>query len=113
MSFASKHNATQFEVNTEGFQYFNLETLYENEGAGIIYPVLGVYINTKSKYGDAPVIISNDKFINLPSHLNDTVKNILSDMDDVASIKSGRVGMTIYTYDSHNKKCYSVNWVDM
>ena len=27
-------------------------------------------------------------------------------------IKNGKVGYTIYDYDSHGKKCYSIHWVD-
>ena len=113
MAFAARHNAVTFDINTEGMTYFSLSDLYDNEGAGIIYPVRGLYINTKSKFGAAPVAIADDKLINLPSHLTDTVRNILSNEEDIADIKAGKVGFTIYEYISHNRKCYSINWEDM
>ena len=113
MSFAGRHNVATFNVNTEGFTFFGLSDLFNNEGAGVIYPVKGLYINTKSKFGAAPVIISDDKFINLPSHLCEEVRSILSNPEDVEDIKAGHVGVTIYEYISHNRKCYSINWEDM
>ena len=31
----------------------------------------------------------------------------------VQAIKDGKVGYTIYTYESHAKTCYGINFVDM
>ena len=118
MSFAARHNKMAvFDCNTEGFEYFNLETLYEDNGEDHVYPIMGFYINHKSDYGDAPVAILEDKFANLPQHLLDEVLEIMKSEDDVSDIKAGKVGFSIYSYEKELKKgtktCYSIRWVDL
>ena len=118
MSFAARHaKGSVFECNTEGFEYFNLQTLFEDNGADARYPIQGLYINHKSDYGDAPVAILEDKFVNLPAHLLDEVLEILKTEEDIDDIKAGKVGFTIYTYEKELKKgvktCYGIRWVDI
>ena len=118
MSFAARHNKESvFDCNTEGFEYFTLKVLYEDNGADHVYPVQGFYINHKSDYGDAPVAILEDKFANLPQHLLDEVIDTMKSEEDVADIKAGKVGFTIYPYEKELKKgtktCYSIKWVDL
>lgn len=118
MSFASRHNkGAVFQCDTEGFEYFSLEVLYQDNGEDTVYPIQGLYINHKSDYGDAPVAILEDKFVNLPQHLLDEALEIMKNDDDVADIKAGKVGFTIYQYEKELKKgskiCYGIRWVDV
>lgn len=114
MSFASKrNNSVRFDVDTNGFTFKKLVDLYNKDGAGKIYEVKGLFINTKGHYGDNPIAILKNCFVSLPSHLTSEVKDILHDDEDVKSIKLGLVGFRIYTYQSNNKTCYSINWVDI
>ena len=117
MSFASRHSkGSKFNVNTEGFEYKNLEDLY-NEDATAIWPIQGLYINKKSKFGNAPVAICEGFFANLPSHLLDECVEILTSEDDINDIKAGKVGFSVYTYEKENGKkietYYSINWEDV
>lgn len=117
MSFASRHNkGSKFNVNTEGFEYKSLEDLYKEDPAAICR-IQGIYINKKSKYGDAPVAICDGFFANLPTHLLDECLSILANDDDVNDIKAGAVGFTIYTYEKEDEKkpqtYYSINWEDI
>jgi hypothetical protein len=50
--------------------------------------------------------------VNLPQFTGDTVREILADADAVQAIKDGKVGYTIYEYESHAKKCYGITFVD-
>ena len=52
-------------------------------------------------------------YTNLPSHTAETVHEILADDEAVQTIKDGKVGYTIYEYESHGKKCYSISFVDL
>ena len=36
-----------------------------------------------------------------------------ADDEAVQTIKDGKVGYTIYEYESHGKKCYSISFVDL
>lgn len=117
MSFASKYNkeAKKFDIDTEGFEYFNLDDLFENNGADYKYLLKGFYINKKGKFGDAPVAITPEYFVNLPQHLLDSVNEILADNEAVADINKDKVGFTIYSYndEKHNKICYSIKYEDL
>lgn len=117
MSFASKFNkdVKKFEFDTEGLDYVSLNDLFENNGADEVYTLRGFYINKKSKFGDAPVGMTDGCLVNLPSHMLDVVEKIMADDEAVADINAGKVGFTIYSYmdEKHNKICYSIKFVDL
>ena len=120
MSFASKHKkgGIQWGIDTKDFEYFKLQDLYEKDGEGVAYNLLGVFINkNKSEkdlkdYGASVVGILADKLINLPNHMEDEVKDIMNDEEDVADIKDGKVWFRIRSYESHGKTCYSPDWLE-
>lgn len=115
-TFANKFNKNNFDIDTTNFEYIKLADIFnskENGGKDVVHPVNGVYVH-KSQLGDSPVIIDadNKKLVNLPSHMAETIREILSDSEAVEAIKQNKVGYTIYEYESHAKKCYSISWVD-
>ena len=117
MSFASKFNRGVFNIDTTGYEYIKLSEIYADKkqgGADVIHSFNGCYVH-KSQLGDSPVVIDtvNKWLVNLPSHTAETLRDILSDPDAVEQIKAGKVGYTIYEYDSHAKKCYSIVFVDL
>ncbi len=99
----------------EDFEYRTLEDLYNENGKNKTYLVKGVFVNTKSRYGDSAVAVSEDCFINLPSHLVDTVREIREDVKLVEDINNDKIGFKIYEYfqRKYNKTCYSINWVEL
>lgn len=116
MAFASRFNKSRkFDVDTTNFEYMSLVDLYNNNGEEEVYPLTAIYINTKSKYGNAPVFATDDCFVNAPSHMLETVNEILADENAVAEINNGKVGFKIYPYhaDKFNRDCFSINFVDM
>ena len=80
-----------------------------------VYTVRNLYINKKSKYGDAPVVLIDDckTLVNLPKHLLKTVEEIREDLEVVDAINNGEVGFSVYEYDSNNGSGFSVNWEDI
>lgn len=113
-SFASRFNKSTFGIDTTDFGYVKLADKYAADGGDVVHTINGLYVH-KSPLGDSPVIIDEGKkeLVNIPSHLAETFREILADDEAVDAIKSGKVGYTIYEYESHNKKCYSVNFVDL
>lgn len=116
-SFASKFNRTTFGIDTTDFQYIKLADIFNSQNEGgkdAIHNINGLYVH-KSQLGDSPVIIDekNKRLVNLPSHTAETVREILADDEAVQTIKDGQVGYTIYEYESHGKKCYSISFVDL
>ena len=115
--FASKLNKPTFNVDTSDFNYMKLEDLYnskKNGGSDVIHTINGVFIN-ESQYGENPVIINaeNKALINLPKHMAGAIKYILATPELVQTVKDGKAGFTIYTYESHNRVCYSINFADL
>lgn len=115
MSFASKFNkGVNFEIDTKDFTFVKLSDLYAQDSKQTI-KIDGLYIN-KGKLETQPVFISADRkqLINIPSHLTDTAREILSDDEAVNAIKDGKVGFTIYEYSNkQGKKCYSIKFADL
>ena len=118
MSFAARHQqGSVFDCNTEGFGYKSLDELYEEFGGEEVFPVQGFYINHKSDYGDAPVAIGLEYFINFPQYMLEEVLEIMKTPEDIEDIKSGKVGFTIEPYEKQigkkTKTCYAPRWVDI
>ena len=118
MSFAARHNkGSVFNCNTEGFDYYSLATLYDDNGPEEVYPIQGLYINRKSEYGDAPVAICERYFVNLPQHMTEEVEMILKTIEDIEAISAGKVGFTIDQYTKtvgkKEKTCHGIKWVDL
>lgn len=117
MSFASKyaHNAPVFNVRITKPKYTNLADLFAEYGSGYTFPICGIYINTKGKYGPQPsVAIAEDTMVNLPSHLLDVCEEMRKDPEAVEAINNGQAGFTVYKYTTNSgREGYSVNWVDL
>lgn len=116
-TFANKYNKTTFEIDTTDFKYVKLTDIFnskEEGGKDVIHHIDGFYVHN-SPLGCSPVIIDveNKRLVNLPSHTADTVREILSDTEAIEVVKAGKVGYTIYEYESHSKKCYSISFVDL
>lgn len=115
-SLMSKFNNTNvFGIDTSEYKYTNLSTLF-NTDPEATHKVLGLFVNTKGKYGSEPnAIIENNLIVNLPRHLLETVNELLDDDRYIDYIKAGHVGFTIYQYHSskYNKDAYSVTWYDL
>lgn len=118
MSFAAKHNkGSVFNIDTEGWEEFrDLKSLLKDNGPDEVYAVHGFYINRKSQFGDAPVIISDGYFVNCPRHMLEEVNAIMTDKEDIDAINNGLVGFKVRTYEAknyNNRKCYGVEFVDL
>lgn len=116
MSFAKKfQHGRKFTINTTGFSYKSLADLFNDNGADAIYPFYAVYINRKSKYGDAPVLATADFFVNIPKHTIEDCNAMLDDEETIADINAGRAGFKIYQYHDkkHNRDCFGIDWVDV
>lgn len=115
-SFASSYNKAGFGIDTTKFPFVKLSDIYNSEregGKDVVHPINGFFVH-KSPLGASPVLIDaeNKRLVNLPQFLDDTVREILANSDAVEAIKNGKVGYTIYEYESHNRKCYNILFVD-
>lgn len=116
MSFATRHNkgGIDWGVDTTGFEFMTREKLYK-KGPNNIYTVRGFYINTKGKFGDHPVAITDNCFIDFPDYMTEEIKEVLKSEEDIADIKAGKVGFTIqeFTDKTFGRTCYGISWEDL
>lgn len=114
MGVASKYNkVNRFTFQVTGEMPFTSLKELEGNYPGKEHKINSMYISHSGKYGDAPVYITDENFVNIPSHLLESTKQMLNDEEFVEAVNSGKVGFTIYTYQSNGKECYSVNFVDL
>lgn len=117
MSIASKYNhGARFDYQIpKDATFVSLGKLFERDGKGTVYTLHGLYVNHKSKYGDAPVAICENELVNLPKHLLDTVKQMLLDDEFITAVNNELIGFTIYAYTVKNDSAlrYSVSWCDI
>lgn len=113
MSILNKYNnKPKFEYdNKKEREYINLRGLVDNNGINQVYDVHALFINTKSRFGDAPIIVTNDYMVNAPHHLLETVKEMIYDSEVVQLVNDRKVGFKIYAYQGRNGNGYSVEWV--
>lgn len=125
MSFATKYNkGGKFDLSVKAFtDYYSLEKLYNENGKDAVYKLGAVYINKKSKFGNAPTFaVIDDKFtcggyfVNIPAYMLEQANDILADPEALAEINAGKVGFVIETYEAGkfgNKLCYGVRFTDL
>ena len=118
MGFAEKYNKfnTTFDIVIKDFEFMKgydfIEKIEEK-----IKKIDGLYINKKGNYKDHPVaIIADEKILlDLPSHMTDTVNEVLQDSESIDLIKKGLVGLKAHEYvdKTYNKRCVGYEWCDL
>ena len=102
-------------VDTEELTYRKLKDLDKNK----VYNVTGIFINSKSAYGDQAVIISvnDDESFMVGLNATDTanIKPALEDQEVIASIKAGTQGFKVreFTSKKYNTTGYAIEVVEI
>ena len=112
--FSKFNKMKKFDVDTSNFEYVSLAELY-NSDKDKVYTIKGIYINTKSKFGAAPVFAIDGFLVNAPSHLLETCQEMLRDDEAIDLINQGKAGFKVYIYhnDKFNLDCFGVEFVDI
>lgn len=114
MAFARKYNRPQFTYdNTQPRVFTKPSELVEQYGLDNVYTVQGLYINTESKYGNSPVIVTEKYRINAPSHSAKQIKEILMDDESIEVINSGKAGVKFIPYKNEHGDFLELEWVDL
>ena len=118
MGFAEKYNKvnTIFDIDIKDFEFMDGYGFIEKYGDNVV-KIDGLYINKKGLYKDHPVaIIASEKILlDLPSHMIDTVKEVLRDAESINLIKKGLVGIKAHEYidGKYHKRCIGFDWCDL
>lgn len=112
----TKYNKETFKkafenVNLEGKQRVTLAELYAQGGSTpIVFNAL--LLSNKGKYGMSTLVVMDDYTAWLPSHMTETVKEILKDDETVEDIKAGLCAISVREYEKEGRVLYSVDFVD-
>lgn len=103
-----------FKINFEK-DFVSLKELRNGYEDDHIHLIHGIGVNGKSKYGPHPFLETKDCLVDLPKHMLETCKQILSDSEMVEEIKEGLIGFKIRTYTDNKfqKECYTIEFVDI
>ena len=112
----TKYNKETFKkafenVNLEGKQRVTLAEIFAKRGAT---PKVfeAILLSNKGKYGMSALIVMNDCTAWLPTHMTETVKEILRDDETVEDIKAGKCAISVREYEKEGRVLYSVDFVD-
>lgn len=116
---ASQYNKKNADwgIDTTDFKFHTLKELAEimKKNKASDCPIYGMYINSKGKFDDHPVLIIEDALVDAPPHLTEQVREMLKDAEVIEDIKSGKVGITIREYEDKKFSrgtCYSLDFID-
>lgn len=118
MSFANKYNKGNiiFDIDIKDYVFTDGYDFVKNHGSNVV-KIDGLYINNKGMYDDHPVAIVNSEklLVDLPSHMTDTVREILKDSESIILIKKGLVGIKAHEYvdKKYKKNCVGFEWCDL
>lgn len=118
MSFAEKYNKGNivFDIDIKDFDFMDGYGFIEKYGDNVV-KIDGLYINKKGMFKDHPVaiIVAEKTLLDLPSHMTNTVNDILKDAESINLIKKGLVGLKAHVYidSKYHKRCVGFDWCDL
>lgn len=111
---AHNRNTVKFKVDTNDFKFRKLAELFAENDPETVYPVYGLYINRKSKFGASPFAASEGYFISLPNHMLEQVQEILQDAEAIDQMNNSKAGLVIRPYlDDKDETHYSADFVEV
>ncbi len=113
MDILSKYNkkVNRFDFVGDELNFTSLKELFDKNGAETIYTVRALFINTKAKFGEQPVLVATYFLVSLPTHMLGTVKDMISDDELVYQVNQCLIGFKIRTYTTKDKnEYYSIDW---
>ena len=112
MNFKKFNVQRLFDVDTSEFDYIGLDEAAEKYGEGNQILVKGVYINEKSQFGPAPLVATEEEYINLPQHQLDKVREMLANGEAIKAINRDELAIVIESYYQRRfgKTCYKAVW---
>lgn len=111
----SKHQneGVLFDFPEQDREFISLKDLY-NSNKHQAYQLQAIFINTKSKFGDAPVFYIDGYMVNIPQHQLEKAEEMKQDEEFVNAVNQGLIGFRPYEFENKSKqKGYSFELVDL
>lgn len=114
MVLSQYNKGTGFDYQTpKTHEFKGLKDLYESETDDRTrYSIKSMFINTKGRYGDNPVIVTDRELVNVPEHMLDTVKSMIGDENVVKLVNNDGAFFEIYEYKNDWGTNYSIRFIE-
>lgn len=99
--------APKFDFEEKERDFKKLKELNQNQR----YTILAVFINTKGKFGDQGLFVTDDFQVNLPPHLLELGHDLRQDEEVIQAINNRQLAFEVYEYNGKNGTGYSINLV--
>ena len=100
----------EWKKKTVGFSFKKIRDIFEDTDT---VQVFGFFFTKSDNFGLQPIAICDDFLLNLPTHLRDTISEMLKDKETVKAIDNGECTLKFRQYDSkYNKKCFAVEFIN-
>ena len=116
MSFAKRFNSAkaQFDYQApENVPFKKPSELVAENGIEHVFTMKACYINKKGLYGNEPVLITENEFVNAPSHMAETISQVLKDDNAIKLVNLNKVGFRFYEYENKYGQQFGIEWVDL
>ena len=116
MSFANRFNTekTRFEYQApDNTPFFKPAELVAKNDIDKVYTLKACYVNKKGLYGNEPVLITENEFVNAPSHMAETISQVLKDDNAIKLVNLNKVGFRFYEYENKYGQQFGIEWVDL
>ena len=115
MGIANKYNrqGNRFTAELpEDLPFLKLSELGETNTPLII---LSMWINTKGKYGEHPVVATPSGLVDFPNSMAETVKEMIKDDEVIDAVNNRKLGFTVRKYhtNKYNRDAYTADFVDL
>lgn len=99
-------------IDTKEYKFVKIKDLVAADKKTVT--IRGLFFTKSEQFGLQPNAIIDGALLNLPTHIVDTVKEMLNDDGCVAAIKRGECGVTFRKYDSkYRKDCWGVDFINL
>lgn len=106
------NKGTGFDFQTpKDFNFMNLSDLAQDESRER-FLIKSMFINTKGKYGDNPVIVTDKELVNIPEHMLDTIKEMIATEEVVNLVNNDGAFFEIYEYTNQWGANYSIRFIE-
>lgn len=102
-----------FDFPEQEREFISLKELYKSNGDKP-YTLQAIFINDKSKFGDAPVFYIDGYMVNIPQHELVMAQEARQDDEFVEAVNNGLIGFKPYEFQNKQKQTgYGVELVNM
>lgn len=107
----NQYSKIDWGIETKGFSFKKIRDIYSERKTVI---VRGFFFTKSKDFGLQPIAILDDCLLNLPTHMKDSISEMLKNEDCVKAIKKGECGLSFREYmTKYNKNAFACDFTNI